>query len=281
MWTSPVEVWVLGPIRSPRQLRVKLVPWACGLSCGRDTRKTGDPHTRPGGGRVSRKSTQADASGVSPGEQREREGSASVGQGCLLQIHLGGSAAGGCRSPGPEGRGPRAQPALISTGRGLINPRRGLPGRVRIMETGRAPGGASGAVGGAGRAPLRRGRGRRRVAGSGAGLSHPAPFLQPARGAAGVQGSGPGLQGLGPGSLRARPGTGAAAASLRDTGDRDRTPGPRCPRPPGAGTRAQGLLERLQRAAPTPGRCCSGPDAAHGGLGRRRLEKRPGGGKGG
>lgn len=73
-----------------------------------------------------------------------------MGQGRLLQIDLGGSAAGGCRSPGPEERGPHAQPALISTGRGLINPRRGLPGRVRIMETGRAPGGASGAVGGAG-----------------------------------------------------------------------------------------------------------------------------------
>lgn len=55
----------------------------------------------------------------------------------------------GMRVSGPEERGPRAQPALISTGRGLINPRPGLPGRVRIMETGRAPGGASGAVGGA------------------------------------------------------------------------------------------------------------------------------------
>lgn len=74
----------------------------------------------------------------------------SAGQGRLLQIDLGGFAAGGCRSPGPEGREPRAQPALISTGRGLINPRPGLPGGVRIMETGRAPGGASGAVGGAG-----------------------------------------------------------------------------------------------------------------------------------
>lgn len=190
MWTSPVEVWVLGPIRSPRQLRVKLVPWACGLSCGRDTRKTGDPHTRPGGGRVSRKSTQADASGVSPGEQREREGSASVGQGCLLQIHLGGSAAGGCRSPGPEGRGPRAQPALISTGRGLINPRRGLPGRVRIMETGRAPGGASGAVGGArpgaspSRARAEAGRGVR----GGAQPSRALPAAGPGRsGGAGVR----------------------------------------------------------------------------------------------
>lgn len=59
--------------------------------------------------------------------------------------------------------------------------------------------------------------------GSGAGLSHPAPFLQPARGTARARGSRPGLQGLGRGSLRARPGTGAAAASLRDTGDRTET----------------------------------------------------------
>lgn len=118
-------------------------PWREGHPEGR-----GSTH-RPGSGLGrSRESTTADVSGVSPREQRECE--ASVGQGRLLQIDLGGSAAGGCRSPGPEGRGPRAQPALISTGRGLINPRRGLPGRVRIMETGRAPGGASGAVGGAG-----------------------------------------------------------------------------------------------------------------------------------
>lgn len=68
-----------GPIQRPKQLRVKLVPWACGLRGGRDTQKAGNPHRGPASeqGR-SRELTQADASGVSPREQREEEGQASV-----------------------------------------------------------------------------------------------------------------------------------------------------------------------------------------------------------
>lgn len=55
------------------------LPWACGLRGGRDTQKAGNPHRGPASeqGR-SRESTQADASGVSPREQREEEGQASV-----------------------------------------------------------------------------------------------------------------------------------------------------------------------------------------------------------
>lgn len=39
------RVGVQGQIGRPWQLRVKFVPWACGLRCGRDTGKARDPHT--------------------------------------------------------------------------------------------------------------------------------------------------------------------------------------------------------------------------------------------
>lgn len=116
--------------------------------------------------------------------------------------------------------------------------------------------------------------------GSGAGLSYPAPFLQPAWGAVGVQGSGPSLQGLGRGSLRARPGTGAAAASLPDPRGRDRTPGP----PLSAASRRSDHGARPPGAAPAcgpdpgavllwPGRGPRRPRAEEAGKEARRRER--------
>lgn len=202
--------------------------------------------------------------GLAPArEHREREVSRSPWE----APRLGDAGLRGQRGAG------RAQPALISAGHGLINPRRGLPNRVGIMETGRAPG----AVGGAGPG------GRRSVEGAGGGGSR-----GPGRGSATPwpfwsRPGGRGGRGRACGALgRGRSGLGRFSPGPRGR-LRPRAGGrsdPRCP----AASRCPGHDERPPGAAPAcgpdpwavllrPGRGPRRPRAEEAGKEARRRER--------
>lgn len=94
---SRVEVRVQEPSRKPRQLRLKLGLWP------RHPGRTEGPGRQGSHTEAQRVSTELGSAPTAASEVRPREEGAGG-----LQIALGGSAAGGCRSPGAEGRGPRA-----------------------------------------------------------------------------------------------------------------------------------------------------------------------------